>query len=234
MKAFILAAGYGTRLRPLTDKIPKPLVSVWGKPVISYIIESLIEFGINDFVLNLHHLGDLIEEYLALKYKGVKFFYSREEKILDTGGGLKRALRFLKDDEFIMHNGDILAKFNFSEIVNYHKSFKNVVTIPLLERESSRKLCFDEDMCLCGWINREKNLYKGRIENVKMFSFAGFHVINPVIAEFMPEEDVFGIFDFYLSVSEKIKIRGFLIKPDYWYDIGSIDKLISIRKNPLF
>lgn len=234
MKAFILAAGYGRRLKPITDIVPKPLVSVWGKPVISHIIENLIDFGIKEFVLNLHHLGYIIEEYLSLKYKKINFFYSKEDILLDTGGGLKKASIFLKDGDFLMHNGDILTKFDFYEMISYHMSLKNDITLAILDRDSSRKLCFDKDMCLCGWLNKEKKIGRGVIENVNMFSFAGVHIISPVVFDYMPKDEVFGVFDFYMSLIGKLKIKGFLIKPIYWYDIGSIEKLNNIRKNPLF
>lgn len=231
MKAFILAAGYGTRLRPLTYRLPKPLICVWGKPVIAHIIDRLVEFGIDEFVLNLHHLADKIKRYLEINYPTLRFIYSFEESILDTGGGLKKASSFL-NDEFILHNGDIITDVDFNAVVSFHKKNKNDVTVVIMERDTPRKLCFDDDMRLRGWINEESRVFKGDVDGKRRYAFCGIHIINPSIFRFMPFKEVFGIFEFYIANLDKIKISGVLVKPRYWYDIGDISKLTQIRQNP--
>lgn len=234
MKAFILAAGYGTRLRPLTLKMPKPLISVWGKPVIAHAIDNLMRVGIDGFVINLHYFGDKIKRYISLNYPDMVFNYSIEEKILDTGGGLKKASVFLKDSDFVVHNGDIVTSIDFNSIIYFHKKNLNDVTVVVMERETSRKLCFDENMRLCGWVNEDKKITKGDTQTVMRYAFCGIHIISPSVFSFMPSEDVFGIFDFYMSNLDKLKITGFVVKPRYWYDVGDILKLTEIRKEPKF
>ncbi len=231
MKAFILCAGYGTRLKPLTEKIPKPLVSIWGKPVLEHIILRLKKTGIKEFVINLHHLGDMIKRFIDEKESGLNFYFSYEPEILDTGGALKKAQSYLSDTDFVLHNGDIISDINIMEMIEFHKNSKNDVTLGIMQRESSRKLSFDENMLLSGWVNTENNIKDGKIFEKNLFSFSGIHIISPSIFKFMPTDDKFGIFDFYLKNLENLKISGFEVNYSYWYDIGDLDKLEKIRSD---
>ncbi len=234
MKAFILAAGYGKRLQPLTLTLPKPLVSVWGKPAISHVIDRLYLEGINEFVVNLFYLGEKIERYLCYIYPHIKLYFSKEDKLLDSGGGVKRASFFLKDSHFIIHNSDIITSFDIRRMLEYHFKTKSDITLAVSDRQSSRKLCFDKDMNLCGWINEEKKITMGKTEGSIRLSFVGVHIASPKIFDFMPDDDVFGIFDFYINNIGRLKIVGYNIHPDYWYDIGDIEKLEVIRKESRF
>lgn len=230
MKAFILAAGYGKRLKPLTLKIPKPLVSVWAKPLIEHVIIKIKRYKIKEVGINLFHLGKKIEDFINSKDFGINFKFFYEEKLLDSGGAIKNAKDFLKDGDFLLHNSDILSEFDLNPIINFHSKNKNDVTIAIMKRETSRLLCFSNDMLLSGWVNEEKNISCGTINN-NTFAYTGIQVISPRIFDFMPDNDVFGIFDFYLSNIEKLKISGFLVTPHYWFDVGSIEKLNHIRVN---
>ena len=234
MKSFILAAGYGTRLKPITNNLPKALVSVWGKPAISHVVDKLVKVGIREFVVNLHHLGDKIKRYLSVSYPDLKFIYSFENEILGTGGGLKKVSSFLMDDDFVIHNCDIITDMDLQRAISYHKKESNDVTLLVMERSTPRKLCFDDDMRLTGWVNEDKNLFKGDIKGSKRYAFCGIHIVNPSVFEFMPSDDVFEIFDFYIANSERIKISAILMEPRYWYDIGDLTKLNEIRRSPQF
>lgn len=229
MKGLILSAGYGTRLRPITSNLPKPLVKICNRTVIEHIIEKFKKISIEDIAINLHHLGDKIVDFLNSKDFQVKFHFFYEDEILDTGGAVKNIRDFVGDDYLLVHNGDIVSEFDLTEIINWHKVEKNDVTLCVMERKSTRMLVFDEKMFLNGWINGERNLYRGRVKGVK-YSFTGIHIISPSIYKFMPAENKFPIFDFYMNNLGNINIRGYPVKPNYWFDIGSIEKLNEARK----
>ncbi|MEF3279419.1 MAG: nucleotidyltransferase family protein [Elusimicrobiota bacterium] len=230
MKSLILCAGYGTRLRPLTYKIPKPLVSVWGYPIIEQIIRKINKYGISEFAINLHHLGDKIERFLVHKRLPISFHFLYENPILDTGGAVKNARDVLSKTDFIIHNGDILTDFDLDRMMDFHLKEKNDITLAVMERNGSRKLAFEDDMRLCGWTNLEKQIFAGEVTGKKLFSFAGVHIVSPKIFKYMPDEDIFGIFDFYIKNINNLKIQGYPINVKYWFDIGSRDKLLEIRK----
>jgi NDP-sugar pyrophosphorylase family protein len=230
MKGFILAAGYGNRLRPLTDSIPKPLVSVWGRPMIENVILKLEGYGINKIGINLFHLGDKIENFIRTKKFNSEFKFFYEKRLLDTGGAIKNAKNFLIDDDFIVHNSDILTDFDLSSLVDFHLENGNDVTLAVMERESYRKLAFNSDMSFSAWTNLNKNISNGDISGKRLLSFTGIHIASPHIFDFIPEDDVFGIFDFYIKNVKNLKIFGYEVLPDYWFDIGSIEKLNEVRE----
>jgi MurNAc alpha-1-phosphate uridylyltransferase len=128
----------------------------------------------------------------------------------------------------LVHNGDIITDFDLLEAFEFHKNSKNTVTLCIMKRESSRVLVFDDDMKLTGWINRDKNLYKGNISG-NIYSFAGIYFVSPDIVKYFPKDDVFSLFDFLMNTKEII-VRGFIVNPKYWFDIGNIEKLSKARK----
>lgn len=228
MKAFILCAGYGTRLRPLTEKIPKPLVKIDDKPLLDRIINFLSNYGIKKFVINLHHLGNKIEEFVKKQNYNAEINFSFEKEILGTGGAIKKVKSFLSDDNFIIHNGDILTEFNLNEAVDFHQKNKNDITLLIMNRDSSRKLSFDEEFNLNGWINYTTGQHKGSLSST--FAYSGIQIVSPNIFNYMPDTDKFPVFDFYMNSLDKLKIKGFLINPVYWFDIGDFKKLELARK----
>lgn len=228
MKGFILCAGHGTRLRPLTLYTPKPVLDLGGITVLEHIVLKFRMIGINEIALNLHHLAEKIVEFLKERDFGVSLKFYYEKEILDTGGALKNIEDFATDD-VIVHNGDILTEFELKEVIDYHKKNENDVTLCVMEREGSRKLTFDKEMNLKGWINTEKNIYEGEIKDKLRYSFTGVHIISPRIFNFMPPEDKFPVFDFYIKNLQNLKIKGYAVKPDYWFDIGTAEKLEKAR-----
>src|SRR6266404_311068 len=157
MKAMILAAGLGTRLRPLTNDRPKALVELAGRTLLEITLARLRAFGIREVIINVHHFADLVVEYLkAHDDFGMRVEVSREEILLDTGGGLKKAAWFFLEDSvnadepFLLHNVDVISTIDFEKMVKVHKANQLLATLAVQKRESSRQLLFDEHLQLCG------------------------------------------------------------------------------------
>ena len=155
MKAMIFAAGLGTRLKPLTDHMPKALVPVAGKPMLEHVIEKLKASGFNEIVINVHHFGNQIIDFLKEKDNfGIQIWISDEtEELLDTGGGIKKAAHFF-DEPFLVHNADILSNVNLKDLYEFHQASKNDATLLVSPRKTVRYLLFNEENRLCGWVNK--------------------------------------------------------------------------------
>jgi NDP-sugar pyrophosphorylase family protein len=227
MKGFILSAGLGERLRPITNYIPKPLVRFGDRTVFEIIVEKFKKLNINKIAINLYHLSEIFERFLSVKKFEVDIKVYKEKTLLGTGGALKNISDFI-DDFILVHNGDIITDFDLLEAFEFHKNSKNTVTLCIMKRESSRVLVFDDDMKLTGWINHDKNLYKGNISG-NIYSFTGIYFLSPNIVKYFPKDDVFSLFDFLMNTKEII-VRGFVVNPKYWFDIGNIEKLSKARE----
>ncbi|MEY4260028.1 MAG: hypothetical protein RL656_1001, partial [Bacteroidota bacterium] len=210
MKAMIFAAGLGTRLRPLTNNIPKALVPLNGIPLLELAIRRLKYYGFNEIIINVHHFADKIMAFLEEKNNfDIEIHISNEEKILlDTGGGLKNAAWFLKDEPFLVVNADIVTNLNLADMVKFHQEHSFMATLAVQTRESSRQMMFNDQNLLSGWRNHQtgEEIISRAIENPTFYSFSGIHVINPEIFELMPEEEIFPIMPFYLSVASNRRI----------------------------
>ena len=227
MKAMILSAGLGTRLRPLTNHIPKALVTVNNKPLIQHIIEKLIAFGINEIIINVHHLAEQITDFIqSKKFFDIKIEFSCETTLLETGGGLKKAAWFFKGNEpFVLYNVDVLSDIDLGKMLLIHKDRKAFATLAVRNRKTSRYLLFDKNDRFIGWeiLNGDKS---GRsiikdAEIVKSLSFMGIHIISPEILTKMPEKDIFSIIEFYLDLAQKgVTIQAFHADSYYWFDLG--------------
>ncbi len=197
MKAMILAAGLGTRLRPLTDRIPKPLVDVGGHPMVAYPLAVVREAGIREVIINLHHLGDQIREALGdgSSY-GVSITYSEEHPILDTGGAIQKAEEFLRDDTFVVLNGDMVIDLNLREAVAWHRSRGATATMVLRpERREAGYGMIETDRG--GRIQRflgqtGPSLTDQSGDDLLAMMFTGVHVFEPTIFGYM-EPGRFGI-----------------------------------------
>jgi len=235
MKAMILAAGLGTRLRPLTDHRPKALVEIAGHTMLEITLSRLRAFGIREVIVNVHHFADMIVEYLKTNHNfGMRIEVSREEVLLDTGGGLKKAAWFFLEDSgalgepFVLHNVDVLSTIDLRRMAQFHSEHQALATLAVKNREASRYLLFDERLQLCGrqaGRDGEPELV-GSLPPVQALAFCGIHVISPRILAMMPEEDVFSIIDCYLRIAaEEEQIVAFRADEDYWRDLGSPDNL---------
>ena len=233
MKAMILAAGLGTRLRPLTNDRPKALVELGGRTLLEITISRLRAFGVDEIIVNVHHFAEKVSEYLrAQKNFGMRIEVSREEVLLDTGGGLKEASWFFLEDKarldepFFLHNVDVLSRIDLAAMVDTHREKKALVTLAVQERASSRLLLFDSGMRLCGRANgREAGAKSGkgleRRDGSEALAFCGIHVISPRLLPMLTEEGAFPIVDAYVRIaSEGGSVAGFRADEYYWRDLG--------------
>ena len=231
MKAMILAAGLGTRLRPLTDDRPKALVEVAGCTLLEITIRRLASFGIRDVIVNVHHFADLVVEYLKTNANfGSRVEISREDVLLDTGGGFKKAAWFFADsqDPFVLHNVDVLSTIDLGRMVQFHREHEALVTLAVQRRETSRYLLFDEEDRLCGWLRgRDQAPEIARpAGDTLALAFSGIHVISPKFVKLMSEDGVFSIIDTYLRLAAaKEKILAFRADEYYWQDLGKPQNL---------
>lgn len=227
----IFAAGLGTRLRPLTDTMPKALVPVAGEPLLAHVVQRLQKEGFDRVVVNVHHFADLIIEYLdSHPVEGMLQFVSDErEALLETGGGLRKAAPlFDAESRVLVHNVDI---FSNADLGNLYDQAGDDATLLVSQRETSRYLLFDDDMRLVGWINVKtgevRSVYQDlQLEKCRRLAFSGIHVLAPSLLRLMQSWPArFGIIDFYLTVCDKMVIRG-VVQPDLrLLDVGKVDSL---------
>ncbi|MBI9037944.1 MAG: nucleotidyltransferase family protein [Bacteroidales bacterium] len=231
MKAMIFAAGKGTRLRPLTDTIPKALVKIKGISMLEIVIRKLIENGFDEIIINLHHFPEQIIDFVEKKkYFGIKIEFSIEdEKLLNTGGGLTNTKDFFNDDkDFLLHNVDILSEVNLKNVYKFHLKNNALATLIVKKRQTSRYLLFDENNLLAGWENiktGERIISREFSEKLIPLAFSGIHFINPRIFDLIDESGSFSIIDLYLRLSKTQKIMAYDIGNTFWLDIGKPEEL---------
>src|ERR1700732_5282600 len=210
MKAMVLAAGLGTRLRPLTDNRPKALVEIAGRALLEITLARLRTFGVREVIVNVHHFADQIVEYLKSNANfGMRIEISREDVLLDTGGGLKKAAWFFLEDSarpdepFLLHNVDVISTIDFAKMVQAHKANRALATLAVQMRDSSRQLLFDEHLQLCGRVagrDREPEIVRPstRLESL---AFSGIHIISPGLLRLLSEDGIFSIITSYLRLA---------------------------------
>ncbi len=230
MKAVIFAAGLGTRLHPLTNNKPKALVEIAGKTLLERAIDYLKNIGVREFMINIHHYGDLILEFLeSHNYFDVSIQVSDErQKLLNTGGGLVKMENWLKGAPFFVYNVDIITDIDLQEMIARHNQNNALATLAVLHRESSRYLLFDNDYYLRGWKNTKTGeiVYTGRQkENLKACAFSGIHIIEPAIFNYKPEESVFSIIHWYLDLAKDHLIGAYVHDDSFWLDAGKLSSL---------
>lgn len=247
MKAMIFAAGLGTRLKPLTDTLPKALVPLAGKPLLQWQIERLKAAGITDIVVNVHHFPDMIINYLHDNDNfGCRIAVSDErDMLLETGGGLRKAEALLgsgvqefrsSGEGILICNVDILSNINIPTLLNaYNPDEMGVVVVS--ERDTQRYLLFDEENRLCGWTNiatgevrGEEAIRRGGEQVMKKLAFSGMQVLNPRIFDCMDKVveqkgDKFSLIDLYLSIAEKEILRAYIPENYRMMDVGKIAQL---------
>ena len=241
MKAMVFAAGLGTRLRPLTDTMPKALVPVRGVPMLGRVLAKLRGAGIDSFVVNVHHFAEQIEDYLSENDFDAPVAVSHEPgEPLETGGGIKHAAPLLRSSEgrFLVHNVDILSDLDVRWFLAQDAP-ENLATLLLVDAPADRCLLFDDDMRLAGWMRTStgevKSPYLPAFDPAKYhrYSFCGIHIVSEAVFEKMaawPER--FSIIDFYLSECAAGTIRG-VVAPDLrLIDIGSPEKLAEAQSAP--
>ncbi|HZJ80635.1 MAG TPA: nucleotidyltransferase family protein [Dysgonamonadaceae bacterium] len=234
MKAMILAAGLGTRLKPFTNNTPKALVPILDTPVIEHVILKLKDQGFNEIIINVHHFADQIIEFIKSKnYFDIRIEFSDErEKLLDTGGAIKKASWFFDEKPVLVHNADIISDVNLSAVYNHNLHSKAMATLVVSERETSRYLFFDKKNNLKGWINEKDGKTASSseynpLEHHKL-AFFGIHVLSADAVSRMKDfPDKFSIINFYLSLCDNNSIDAYIANDSYMVDVG---KLTSLNK----
>jgi mannose-1-phosphate guanylyltransferase len=238
MKAMVLAAGLGTRLRPLTDAKPKALVELGGRTLLEITLSRLRSFGVQEVIVNVHHFADLVAAYLrANRGFGMRIEISREDRLLDTGGGLKKAGWFFLEDRdkpFLLHNVDVLSTVDLARMVESHRRQAALATLAVQERESTRQLLFDGNGRLCG--RREAAGPGGEAgaapPRAKALAFSGIHVISPRLLERLSETGAFSIIDSYLRLARAGEaIEAFRADGYYWRDLGRAADLAEAERD---
>lgn len=241
MKAMILAAGKGTRLRPLTDNRPKALVEVAGHTLLDITLRRLREFGVREVIVNVHHFADMVVEYLKKNDNfGMRIEISREEVLLDTGGGLKKAAWFFQEDlsdsgePFVLHNVDVLSTIDLDSMVRFHRRHDALATLAVQDRETSRPLLFDEQNQLCG--RRRGRALAPEIvrasKKTQALAFTGVHVISPRLLGRLDEDGACSIITSYLRLGgEGEQIFAFRADDYYWRDLGKPENIAQAAED---
>jgi NDP-sugar pyrophosphorylase family protein len=233
MNAMIFAAGLGTRLRPLTDNIPKALVGFNGQTLLQWNINRLKEAGFNRIVVNVHHFAPLVIKYLEEnKGFGAEIIISDEsDLLLDTGAGLKNAQRYFKEGQPIMiHNVDVISNIDLKAFYQSHLKYQPLATLAVRVRNSSRLLMFDDDDLLRGWCNTLTGETKipspeNQPNILRPLAFSGIQVIDYRLLDLITETGKFSMIDVYLRLSVSHKIMSYQHNADFWTDVGKIEEL---------
>lgn len=232
--AMILAAGLGTRLKELTQDKPKALVEINGKPLLQHTIETLISNGFHHIVINVHHFGQQIIDFVSNHPFDAEILISDERDLLmDTGGGIVKATPLFYDSEAVLiHNVDIISDVNLKEITQQFIDSSDDAWLLTQDRETSRKLLFGNDNQLIGWKNKAEERYKWVKDVCNSYhemAFSGMHVFrSDLFANF--EEKPLSVIDLYLQLAQKNRIVSRPISPNFWFDLGKAEQLQSIEQ----
>ncbi|QAR31795.1 nucleotidyltransferase family protein [Ornithobacterium rhinotracheale] len=232
MTAMIFAAGLGTRLRPFTLTAPKALFPINGKPLLQRNIEYAQSFGIQRFVINVHHFSDQILNFLKQHDNfGAEILISDEtDELLETGGGLLKAKNLLGNQDFLILNSDILTDINLKQLIDFHKKNNALASLAVSDRESTRKLLFDTQNRLCGWRDLRNNQeIIARENHSKSLAFSGVHMLSPLFFEKNTFSGKFSIMKSYLDLMTDEYILGFLHNTKV-LDVGKPEAITLAKK----
>jgi len=237
----ILAAGLGTRLRPLTSDRPKALVELHGRTLLEITLTRLRAFGIREVIVNVHHFADKVVDDLSSRNNcGMRIEISREEELLDTGGGLKKAAWFFledgseKDAPFLLHNVDVLSNIDFAAMAQSHIARGALATLAVQNRHTSRPLLFDEQGLFRGRAPRPGNIAEASATEASLtpLAFSGIHIISPRIFAKIPEQGAFSIIDTYVRLAAQGEpIAAFHADQFYWRDLGKPENIAQAEQD---
>ncbi|PYV84341.1 MAG: nucleotidyltransferase [Acidobacteria bacterium] len=240
MKAMVLAAGLGTRLRPLTDDRPKALVEINGRTLLEITLSRLRQFGVTEVIVNAHHFAEDIVSYLSGNNNfGMMIEVSREDVLRDTGGGLKKAAHFFlnnresRNQPFILHNVDVISTIDLARMLAFHREQQALATVAVQDRKTSRYLLFDDAGQLCGRQSQDGKTEAVRASaKLRSLAFCGIHVISPRLLDLITEDGVFSIVRPYLRLAGTgERIVGFRADEYYWRDLGKVENLVQAEKD---
>ena len=237
--AMILAAGLGTRLGALTQDRPKALVELNGKPLLQHCIENLIANGFHHIVINVHHFGEQIMDFVISHHFDAEIEISDERDLLmDTGGGIVKATPLFKESKVVLvHNVDIISDVNLYEMSQQFLDSEDDAWLLTQDRETNRKLLFDDENQLVGWMNKAEGQFKwvneseaalrqaqGPSLSYKEMAFSGLHFFrSDLFAEFEVRRS--SVIDLYLYLAKTNRIISKPIQPNYWFDLGKPEQL---------
>lgn len=228
----ILAAGLGTRLKPFTDHHPKALAPLEGETLLSINIKKLLRYGIKDIIVNVHHFADQIIEYLQHnEYFGANITISDETtKVLETGGGVQKAIAdFNIEGDLLVCNADILSNINYYEFVQNHRNTNSLASLAIQNRNSSRKLLFDDEFHLKGWHNSQTGAFKPEVlsnaTKYNLYAFSGIQIINTALFKQTNMSGKFSLIDLYLEQMNFLSIYGYEHSEDLLLDVGKPEAL---------
>lgn len=240
MQAFILAAGLGSRLRPLTNRIPKALVEIQGVPLLKIAIDNLVQQGATRIVVNVHHFADQITEFLSSQKWEIPIIVSDErDLLLDTGGGLKKAEPlFKKNEQILIHNVDILSHLDISLLYDKHIENKSLATLVVSRRDTSRYLLFDQTGQLTGWRNKntkETKWVEHPDNSCQELAFDGIALIEPELLKLLPDcSQPYSIIPIYLYLAKTHRINYYKLISEDWIDVGKPETLLRAQQWKLF
>jgi len=232
----IFAAGLGTRLNNETAKRPKALVDVGGKPLLQHTIEKLKNCGVSEIVVNVHHFAGIVIDFCTKTDFGIAIHISDEsDKLLETGGGLKKAAHFFTGNEpILVYNVDILSNLDLLQLLAMHQKTGALATLAVRNRETQRYFKLDDEMNLVGWLNKKTGETKisqpEKFDSATEMAFSGIQIVQPEIFALMPAEDRFSITDLYLELAKTQTIKGFSDDSDLWIDVGKPEQLEEARR----
>lgn len=234
----IFAAGLGTRLKPLTDVMPKALVPIAGKPLLEHVILKLKSAGYDEIIVNVHHFPAQIIDFLKINENfGIRIEISDEsEELLDTGGGIRKAQWFFDDDKpFLVHNVDILSNLDLSLFYQNHMKNNCLASLVVSERDTFRYLLFDHKFCLKGWINEKtgetKPINTINPTDYRKLAFSGIQILTPQVFKLMESfPNKFSIIDFYLRHLTTNAIFGFVPQDYKMIDVGKFNSIEEAEK----
>jgi NDP-sugar pyrophosphorylase family protein len=237
MKAMVFAAGEGQRLRPITEKTPKPMVAVAGRPMIEYPLLLLRHYDARDIIINLHHLGDQVEAYLGDGARlGLEICYSREAELLDTGGGLLKAKPFFEDGTFIVINTDVLIDLPLAEVIAFHR--RNAATATLVLRDDPHahqygSMDIAADGRICRFLNSK--MPDAPVAAVRDLMFTGVQILEPSVFHYMPSVAATQKFSTTKDVYPRMlleheRLYGFRFD-GFWQDLGTVERIREAERS---
>ena len=233
MEAMIFAAGLGTRLQPITNHIPKALVEVNGTTLLELCIRNIIKHGFDRVIVNVHHLGEQIIDFVANHSFDAEIVISDERQLLlDTGGGLKKASQLLvQDSPLLIHNVDVLSAIDLADLYRHHCQSNAMATVAVAERDTGRYLLFDTKDNLTGWTNRKTGqtiwAKPEQQSHALPLAFSGIHVVNRQLTDLLPHAAPYPIIPQYIAIARHSTIKAYKHKADEWIDVGKPDSLVA-------
>jgi NDP-sugar pyrophosphorylase family protein len=227
-QAMIMAAGLGSRLGELTSNKPKALINYKGKPLLKHVVDKLYRYGYREIIVNVHHFAQMVVDYLdQLEYDDLNIIISDErKKLLDTGGGIKKASAHFDDRPVLIHNVDILSNIDLDVFMNYHQITHGSVTLAVKDRKTSRSLLRNKNNILCGWRNNETGeeiISRPDIE-LKPIAFSAIYIVEKNFIQSLPSEEIFPIMPEILNYSRTSNVNLFEHSADEWKDMGKKDQ----------